>query len=150
MAVISIKTNGNDYLSTTVYYYTNNKSDEKTFNSGDLVVDWFEATRYFLTTVQKQDDEESNKVFSPSMFVSEWIFNQNPVKYQSAYLHLDSDKNFSLKYVGTDYPLWLAMRANHWEIYVPVNCIWTWEDYKTYCTNPPKPVEAKERKSKKK
>lgn len=150
MAVISIKTDGSEYQSTTIYYYTDNKDAEKTFNSGDLIRDWFEATRYFLTTIQKQDDEESNKVISTTHFVGDWIFNQNPIKYKSAYLHLDLDKNFTLKYISDEYPLWRAMRANHWEIFVPVDSNWDWQQYKEYCTKPVEIESKTKSKSKKK
>ena len=133
MAVISIKTEGDKYLSTNLYYYTNNRDDFKSFDSGDLVKDWFHATRHYLSVVQNQDDEESNKVISTSYYVGEWIFNQNPVKYKSAYIHLDLNNEFSLKYVSESYPLWLAMRARHWEVFVPADTDWTWDEYRAYC-----------------
>jgi hypothetical protein len=146
VAVISIKTEGDKYLTTKIFYYTNGREDEKEFDSGDLVKDWFHATRHFLATVQNQDDDESNKVISTSYYVGEWIFNQNPVKYKTAFIHLDLDNIFSLKYVSESYPLYLAMRAKHWEVFVPADSNWNWDQYKTYCNETAKPKSNKTKK----
>lgn len=95
MAIININYNKvNDkieYISTDVSRLNNN---EKIFNSGDFVKDWYQAIKYCLNL--------ENEYFSYLSSIDDFIIDGAP--YDSVYLYLDENENPILYYPNNSTP----------------------------------------------
>lgn len=135
MAVISVDTtDDHKYDGVRIYYYdSENLREEISFNTDDFVKDWYQATRFYLTTIQRLDKNESNLVLSITGSVREYI-DKNPKKYSSVFLMVE-DTGPELKYITKENSFKERMLyRTGWEIFLPYKDVWTWEYYKDYCT----------------
>lgn len=149
MAVISIKTDEeNNYLGVELYFYKDNMSEDKLFNTGDVVVDWFHAQRFWFTEVREQDEDESNKIISGTDSVDSFLFNQKDKNYIYGYLH-NIEEAPEIKYLTKETPFKArgVIEFGGMELIIPGDKQWDWKEYITYCKNDVKSKTSK-RKSK--
>jgi hypothetical protein len=100
-------------------------NEKKEFSSGNFVVDWFNAKKFF---VQELNEKVDYMVQSSS--VDNFIMDGAP--YDSAYLHFVDDKPV-LKYLDRTDKYWFFDKekiADGMEIFVPENTKPTWEELK--------------------
>jgi hypothetical protein len=112
-----------------VYLY--HQDDEKVFDSGNFIKDWFDAKRFFS---QELMDTEPHLSASSSCD----HFHMDGADFDSAYLHVVDGKPV-LKYVNTEDPNWFMTQRdvyeNGWEFFVKEGTQPTWEELKEICKN---------------
>jgi len=109
--------------------YLHHQDDEKVFNSGNFIKDWFDAKRFFS---QELMDTEPHLSASSSCD----HFHMDGADFDSAYLHVVDGKPV-LKYVNTEDPNWFMTQRdvyeNGWEFFVEPGTQPTWEELKEIC-----------------
>lgn len=91
----------------------------KIFNSGNIIVDWFNSMKYISTI---PDDEYEIQMFSSS--VDHFIMDGND--YNTAYLKQTDNEVFELIHEHVDRGIMF---------FVPNGVKWAWEELKTYVKN---------------
>ena len=106
-----------------VYLYTRDKNI--IFNCGDIICDWYYAKKYYLTNCV------DNEGFSHSSSVDSIFF--DGVKLNFSYFHYENDEPI-LKYPNKTKEYWYDDPIiDGWEMFVPEDEEWTWEQLKEYC-----------------
>lgn len=122
MAVIGInytEPDPNTYESVQISY---GKDEEKIFDSGDFVKDWYELNKWI--TMEADGELKQEYAFSNSSSVNHFIMDGAP--YISRYLKIDDSGNPLLV---KDYD-WMDEGT---EFFIPDGKDWTWEELKKYC-----------------
>ncbi len=131
MAAIGInyKEFGNPLNYKSVYIHANSKSENKIFDSGDFVKDWFNAIKYYI------QNQETLVHLSGSSSCDHFIMDGAP--YDSAYLHFDDEGNPDLKYIDEGDKDYIHTQRevyeNGIELFVSKGAKPTWEELKEYC-----------------
>lgn len=105
-----------------------NKGSVRTFDSGDVVKDWFNAIKFVLENIS--DGEPISHSSSVDHFISD-----GANKVDSAYLHTNKVKTGELLYLSENTADWIN-DSHIWggiELFVPEGEQWTWEQLKEYC-----------------
>jgi hypothetical protein len=128
MAVIRVDCNYDpmEYRGVTIRY--RNLLSLETFNTGNFIIDWYEAIKFF-----NGDLAVAEEFLSYSSSVDEYVSESK--EYMSAYLHV-IDGEFVLKYLDRSLPNWWEDEsgvAEGIELFVPMDKELTWYEYHTLC-----------------
>ena len=120
MAVVGINYNKDKYES--VRISCNFNTEEKVFDSGSFVKDWYFCNKFILFDLK--DGHVSN-----SSSVNHFIMDGAP--FESAYLKVDGKENpyLDYKYDPTN---------ERFEYFVPIDTRPTWEELRNLCDDPQK------------
>jgi hypothetical protein len=117
---------GLKYNSVYVHY---NGGDEKVFDSGNFIKDWFDAKRFFSKELMDKEPYLSGSSTTDH-------FHMDGADFDSAYLHVVDDKPV-LMYVDREDPNWFMTQRdvyeNGWEFFVEPGTQPTWEQLKEIC-----------------
>lgn len=113
------------YKSVYVYY----QDDEKIFDSGNFIKDWFDAKGFYARGLMDKEPYLSGSSTCDH-------FHMDGANFDSAYLHIVDDKPV-LKYVNTEDPNWFITQRDvyekGWEFFVEPGTQPTWEELKEIC-----------------
>lgn len=106
------------------------KFEEKVFDSGDFVKDWFECKKFIA----------NSKILEEEVFVLQSSsvdhFFMDGAKFDFAYLHFENDEPV-LKYIDKSDPRWFINQQNvfenGWEYFVDENTKPTWDELRIRC-----------------
>lgn len=132
MAVIGINYNESGRENPLGYksvYISLKSGEEIVFDSGNFIVDWYDAKKHFVHNVS-----ETESFLAQSSSVDHFIMDGAP--FHSAYLHFE-DNNPILKYVDKTDGNWFVSQMDVFEkgmeLFVKEGEHPTWEELKEYC-----------------
>jgi hypothetical protein len=109
--------------------YIHYRGDDKIFDSGSFIKDWFNAKFFFAKELMDKEPHLSGSSTCDH-------FHMDGANFDSAYLHMVDDKPV-LKYIDHSDPNYLFSQRdiyeNGWEFFVESSTQPTWEELKEMC-----------------